>query len=160
MIEPLRLTTAGFDNEWEIGQKLNEIIEVVNGWQPKEVANGCDNDGNPVIYGLAGGKEPEKPVENKGYCCRCNGEITENHKCYADKPPDNLENTIYLYCNQYGYNLLQKCCRKDLADKIREWMREQIKQATCQPWENEKSAQKCGYDVCVADILKNLTGDK
>lgn len=47
----------------------------------------------------------------------------------------------------------------ELAEAALEWVEKQIVQATNRPWLSPESDMRCGYDVAVADVRKNLLGE-
>jgi len=105
MIEKLPRETGvnGHNPLFEMVEKINELIDVVNyltdrvhkdelaisklileepALDTKQEPNGADNNGNPVIYGLGGGKQ-EKFIERNCKTCKvdCPDIYSEKQGC-------------------------------------------------------------------------------
>ena len=207
-----KIEAGGITQEYLV-IKLNELIEVVNNPMysinmvrcpecnilmghddncPKiaREANGCDNDGNPVIYGLGGGKEPEKLVckfigdhWHLEKCPACDyGKPTKPVECQHEwfysspphrdqrckkceehriEPPDNLELVIDDFFGVRYNQYVVDCWKEPLADKIREWIKCELKGMKKKQSDVLGMPIECneGYNQCLEDITGKLCGE-
>ena len=153
MIEKLQINYA-LGNEakqinFELGlvkEKLNELIEVVN---------------NPM-YSI---NLPTKPVEcqhewfysspphRDQRCKKC-----EEHRI---EPPDNLEKVIDDFFGVRYNQYVVDCWKEPLADKIREWIKCELKGMKKKQSDVLGMPIECneGYNQCLEDITGKLCGE-
>lgn len=173
MIEPIRLTTAGFNNEWRICQKINELVDYANKSHPlcclckpfkysgavggeKYVCEYCHDDYKCPEHD----KPKDKPVEDSPwYTGKRRGEEMKK-----GEPSEGLEEILEYEINHLITCVESTCTGKwreigkgefkvlhnHFAQEIRKWMAERIEELK---YSKNQDGEKW---VALTDVKKSL----